>query len=187
MITLEAIQDYLAGLSKKEIMRGIAGYLICFMALVGFLLYRHNYALADAQQKTRQLNKARQQIQDIITQYDTIKSKKAEVDEKLTNDQTFYLVKFYQDTLASANISGQTTPNLVTGTGPAGYSEESLPLNFSQITMQQLCEFLQALQATPRVAVKNLEISKGSTEKKINVTMTLATLRPTIDKISSTK
>ena len=133
------------------------------------------------------LNKARQQVQNIISEYDTIKSKKAEVDEKLTKDKNFYLVKFYQDTIASVNISGQNTPSLITGVGPAGYSEESLQLNFTQITMQKLCEFLQALQATPRVTVKNLEISKGNVEKKINVSMTLATLRPTVDKISSTK
>ncbi len=187
MISLESIQDYIATLSHKEIVRGMVAYFLAFTMLVIFLLYRHNNMIVEAQQKTKLLNKARQQVQEIITQYDTVKSKKAEVDEKLIKDKNFYLVKFYQDTIASVNISGQNTPSLITGVGPAGYSEESLQLNFTQITMQKLCEFLQALQTTARVTVKNLEISKSSTEKKINVSMTLATLRPTIDKISSNK
>jgi type II secretory pathway component PulM len=187
MITFESIQDYIASLQEKEILRGIAAYFLLFGMLVGFLLYRHNSALADAQQKTRLLNKARQQVQTMLTEYDTIKNKKAEVDEKLTKDKNFYLVKFYQDTIAAVKITSQNNPNLVSGTGPAGYSEESLQVNFTQITMQKLCEFLQALQATPRVTVKNLEISKGNVEKKINVSMSLATLKPTVDKINSTK
>ena len=187
MITLESIQDYIATLNQKEIFRGICAYLIGFILLVIFLLYRHNTMLADAQQRAKLLNKARQDVQTILTQYDTIKSKKADVDEKLMKDKNFYLVKFYQDTIASTNITSQNNPNLVSGAGPAGYSEESLQLNFTQITMQKLCEFLQALQATPRVTVKDLEISKGNVEKKINVSMSLATLKPTVDKISSTK
>jgi type II secretory pathway component PulM len=187
MITFESIQDYITSLHRKEFFRIMMAYFIAFTILVGFLLYRHNNLIADAQQKTKLLNKARQQVQTILTEYDTIKSKKAEVDEKLTKDKNFYLVKFYQDTIAAVRIASQNNPNLMSGSGPAGYTEESLQVNFTQITMQKLCEFLQALQATPRVTVKNLEISKGNVEKKINVSMLLATLKPTIDKISSTK
>ena len=53
--------------------------------------------------------------------------------------------------------------------------------------MKQLCEFLQALQAKPRISVKNLDIVKSNVEKKINANMSIATLKPVIEKTSSTK
>lgn len=187
MISLEFIQDYIASLHQKEFNRVMIGYFTLSFIGVIFLLFRHHNLLNEAEQKFKTLNKARAQVQVILTEYDRIKTKKTEVDDQLTKDTTFYLVKFYQDLIASVNITSQNNPNLMSGVGPAGYTEESLQINFTQITMQKLCEFLEALQATPRVTVKNLEISKGSAEKKINVSMSLATLKPTVDKISSNK
>ncbi len=76
--------------------------------------------------------------------------------------------------------------SLVSQVWPNGYTEESVQINISLVTMKQLCELLQALQTTPRVFVKNLDIVKAS-EKKININMSVATLKQVIDKTSSTK
>jgi type II secretory pathway component PulM len=70
----------------------------------------------------------------------------------------------------------------MTQTWPNGYDEESLQINFSQMSMKQLCEFLQSLQANPRVFVKDLDITKGSVAKKINASLTIATLKPVVEK-----
>ncbi len=53
--------------------------------------------------------------------------------------------------------------------------------------MKQLCEFLQNIQANNRVVVKNLDITKGPVPKKINAGLTIATLKPSAAKISSTR
>mgnify|MGYP000553009891 CR=1 FL=1 len=187
MISFESVKDYIQGLNHKEIARMIAAYLVLFIVLVGFLLYKHADAIAQAQQKMSTLNKARKDIQNILTEYEHIKSKKGEVDLELAKDKSFYIQKYYQDIMNELNITNQSPPHLVSNPGPAGYLEDSLPVNLSSITMQQLCEFLQALQANHRVFVKNLDIVKSNVPKKINVNMVIATYKPVVEKISSAK
>lgn len=182
MLSLNSVKDYIQGLSRKEILRILFGYAVGFLLLVTFLLYRHFIAITDIEQKTKILNKARRDIQTILTEYDHIKSKKSEVDDMLTKDKNFYLVKYYQDTVRATSIMSETSSALITQPGPTGYTEESLQINFTQITMKQLCEFLETLQTTRRIFVKNLDILKGGVDKKINVNMSIATLKPIIEK-----
>jgi type II secretory pathway component PulM len=189
MVNLDSIKDYIQGLSYKEVTRILYGYIILFMIVVGFLLYRHFNAISDAEKKMKLLNKGRQDIQIILTEYAHIKNKKNEVDLLLGKDKNFYIQKYYQDALTESNITNQSSSNLVSQTWPNGYIEESVQINLSQITMKQLCEFLQILQKNPRVFLKNLDILKGSVDKKINVNMSIATLKTEqiIEKTSSTK
>lgn len=187
MINLDTIKDFFTSLSSVQILQCMGAYFFCFLLMIAFLLYRHETLMIGALQKAKQLNAARSSIQDILTEYNALKTNKADVDDKLIKDKNFYLVKFYQDTISAVGITGQVEPSLTTGQGPMGYTEESLQLIFAKITMQQLSKFLELLQSTPRVTIKNLEISKGNVDKKINVSMALATLKPIIDKTSSTK
>jgi hypothetical protein len=187
MVSIESIKDYIQGLNQKEIARILFVYLIGFLFLVGFLLYRHFNAIAGAEQKTKLLNKARQDVQIVLTEYDHIKNKKSEVDALLAKDKNFYVQKYCQDTLSGLNLTNQSPLSLVSSTWPNGYIEESVQINLSQITMKQACELLQALQANHLVFVKNLDILKGTVDKKINVNMSVATLKPVVEKTSSTK
>ena len=182
MISLESIKDYIQSLNYKEMIRLLCIYIIICITIISFLLYRHFNAISDMEQKIRLLNKARQDIQNIFTEYDHIKNKKITVDALLAQDKNFYIQKYYQDTITSLNIQNQSSSNLVSQTWPNGYVEESVQINFSAISMKDLCEFLQALQGTTRVFVKNLDISKANVEKKINVSMSIATLKPVVEK-----
>jgi len=182
MASLESLKDYLQGLSHKEVLRIISLYAIIFMALVGFFLFRHFNTIAELDEKTRLLNKARGQIQQVLTSYEHIKNKKKEVDKLLAEDKNFYLQKYYQDTIAGLNISNPVASTLQSSAGPAGYTEDSLQITLSQISMKQLCDFLQALQSKQRVFVRNVDITKANVDKKINVNMSIATLKPIAEK-----
>lgn len=184
MFDLEFIQDYLYGLNQKEAIRIIVVYFVFFGLVVGFLFFRHFNLLHDIQEKSKLLNKARQEIQVVLTEYDNLKNKKNEVDQILLKDKNFYLVKYYQDTIQNSSITNKTCSALVVQTGPAGYDEESLQIGFSQITMKQLCEFIESVQGNHRVFVKNLDITKGPVPKKINANLTIATFKLVAEKTS---
>ncbi|MGZ6250486.1 MAG: hypothetical protein ACXWL2_00500 [Candidatus Chromulinivorax sp.] len=186
-MNLESFKDFIANLSFTEFIKLIAVYAVIFLCISGFLLYRHFDALAHVEQKMAALNKARQDIQMILTEYEYIKNKKNEVDALLAKDKNFYLQKYYQDLIQQVNINNESSSKLSTQTWPNGYIEESLQIVLSAITMQKLCEFLQKLQETPRVFVKNIDIIKGNVEKKINVNMSIATLKPVLDKATNIK
>ena len=62
MVNLASIKDYIQGLNSKEIIRILYAYIIVFMLLVGFLLYRHFNAIVQAEQKTKLLNKIHSKV-----------------------------------------------------------------------------------------------------------------------------
>lgn len=177
MIYLESLKEYILGLSYKEVLRIFSVYIIAFFVIVLFLVYRHFGIVVSMEQKTKQLNKARQQVQVILTEFAHIKNKKSEVDDLLAKDKSFYIQKYYQDTIATLHIPNQTVSTLKSQSWPNGYIEESVEITLSLITMKDLCQLLQALQKTPQVFIKNIDISKANVEQKINVNMAIATLK----------
>jgi len=187
MIYLESVKDYIQGCSYKEIVRIQLAYIFLYILLMGFLIFRHFSALQDAQQKMKILNKARNEIQFILTEFEYIKNKTEQVDLLLTKDKNFYIQKYYQETMQDLDIIKQSASGLASNIWPNGYTEESLQINLSEITMKQLSDFLQAIQENQRVFVKNLEIVKSSVEKKINANLAIATLKPVGDKTSSAR
>lgn len=183
MFDIQSVKDYLYSLNQKESIRLMAAFFMCCVCIIGFLLFRHTSLLHEIEQKTKVLQKARRDVQTILTEYEQMKNKKTEVDLILMKDKNFYIKKYYQDTIKELQITNESSSNLMTQSWPNGYEEESLQINFSQMSMKQLCEFLQALQSNQRVFVKDLDITKGSSmTKKINATLTIATLKPVIDK-----
>jgi len=182
MFDLESMQDYFYGLNHKEMLRIIGAYFVCFSSLVIFLFFRHVSLLREIELKSKNLNKSRQNIQVVFTEYDNLKNRKVEVDQILMKDKNFYLVKYYQDKIKSSSIMNKTSSSLVVQPGPNGYDEESLQISFNQISMKQLCEFLQELQENQRVFVKKLDITKGAAPKKINVSLTIATFKLVVEK-----
>lgn len=182
MFDMQSVRDYLYGLNKKETMRIMGAFFILFICIISFLLFKHVNLLHNIEQKTQVLNKARRDIQIILTEYEHMKNKKNEVDLILMKDKNFYIKKYYQDTVKELHIVNESSSSLMTQLWPNGYEEESLQINFLQISMKQLCEFLQSLQTNQRVFVKDLNITKGSIAKKINASLTIATLKPVIEK-----
>jgi len=182
MFNIESVYDYVQGLNYKEMIRLQLTYFIGFFLIVSLLIYRNFNLLAEAQQKTKILNKARRDVQVILTEYDHTKKKMHEVDILLTKDKNFYIQKYYKDTVDTLDIMNQKASNLVSQTWPNGYIEESLPINFTAINMKQLCNFLEAIQENTRVFIKKLDISKSPVDKKINVSLVIATLQLVIEK-----
>ena len=178
MFGLENIRDFIKGLDQKEMARNQYIYIGCFTLLVSFLIFRHIDLRNKYDKKMNALSQSRKTIQKVLTEYGNVKNQKIEVDALLKKDKSFYIQKYFQDVVKSLQITRQSTASLVSQTLPNGYIEESLQINLAQINMKQLCDLLQKIETTSRVYAKSLDISKGTINKTMSVSMVIATLKP---------
>jgi hypothetical protein len=172
---LDNVHDFIRNLSRTEIIRYSALYVsICLMAMIA-IFARHIMTLNEFTAKTTQLNKSRGNVQQIFTKYQVIQQQKNKIQELLKKNKNFYIQKYFQDLLTQQHLSTQVTSRFTSEKLPNEYIQESLVITIHAITTQQLCELLLALEQQPLVYVTFVDITPQA--KKINVSMTLATMR----------
>ena len=155
---------------------------ICFVAIVGWFFGQRHVQ----QQNLASLNKARTVVQQYLTEFQSVRSQKDEVDAMLKKDKGFYIQKYFEDVMQSLAITQKSTSSLVAVDLSNGYTEESLQVKISSIAMDVLVHFLQKIKETPRVYIKDLSIVAGSgMPRTIQASMTLATLKPKDDRQQS--
>lgn len=174
---LSILQDKLASFEKKEIVRFGFLYLAgCAFLIIGIIGY-HIYSQQEMKSKTTLLNKSRSAIQSIFTQYQVVKQQQNKVDEALKQNKNFNIIRFFQDMIQKKNLTSQTTTKSSQQKLPNGYIEESLQVTVNQIDTKTMCELLLDIQQEPIVYIVSIDVTKQNFAKKINLSMTIATLR----------
>lgn len=178
MIWLDKIRDRLSNFEQKELFRFCLIFLAINVCIVVGLIVRHIYIQQDMQAKMVQLNKSRQSLQGILTQYQVVQQQKNKVDTALKQNKAFNIQKYFQDLMQKYGLTTQSSVSFKRQKLSNGYFEESLLISINQIDMKILCEVLQDIEQEPIVYTVSVDIAKVSAMKKINVTMSIATLRP---------
>lgn len=181
MIIIDSFRDFIRGLDKKEFRFYATLYVIICALFVGGIVVRHMYLVQDAQEKLKQLNSARTSVQKIVTNFSQVAQQRAKVDDLLKKDKNFYIQKYFQDLAQKINVFKHSTDKPAKQRLENGYTEENLSINLTQITTKQLCELLQDIENESRIYIKFVDITKMASTKKINVTMSIATLLPQLD------
>lgn len=178
MISLASIREKLSNFEQKELFRICLIYFgLCICGVIGILGY-HFYEQQELQGKIVQLNSARRKAQDILTQFQSVKQQKQKVDQALQQNKPFNIQKFFQDLAQQHNLSSNSTVQFKRQKLPNGYFEESLHITINQITTEQLCQILSAIEQKTIVYTISVDISKVSAAKKINAVLAIATLQP---------
>lgn len=177
MIILDTIKERIASFERKDIFKASLIYLaICVVIVIGILI-RHIYTLQDLQTKINALNKSRSAVQAILTKYQVVQQQKNKVEAALKQNKTFNIQKFYQDLAQKYNVTAQSSVRFNRQKLPNGYFEESLQITLNQIDTKMMSEILLDIEQEPIVYTISVDITNVSTAKKINVTMSIATLR----------
>lgn len=177
MKILAIFQERLAAFEKKEIVRfGLIYLMVCIILVIAIIGY-YVYAQQEMKSKMILLNKSRSAVQSVFTQYQVVKQQKNKVDEALKQNTKFNIIKFFQDIAQKKNLTNQITTKLGTLKLPNGYLEESLQITVTQIDTKTMCELLLEIQEEQIVYIVSVDITKQNFAKKINLSMTIATLR----------
>ncbi|MBI2344509.1 hypothetical protein HYV10_00355 [Candidatus Dependentiae bacterium] len=174
---LNILQERLASFEKKEIVRfGFIYLAVCVVTVAGIIGY-YVYSLQEMKGKIALLNKSRNSIQTIFTQYQVVKQQKNKVDEALKQNSKFNIVRFFQDIIQKKSLTNQTTTKVSRQQLPNGYLEENLQIVINQIDTKIMCEILYEIQQESIVYIVSIDVTKPNFVKKINLSMAIATLR----------
>jgi len=174
---LDSIKERIASFERKEIFRFCLIYLaVCVIVVIGILV-RHVYILQGLQTKMSALNKSRSSVQAILTKYQVVQQQKNKVEAALKQNKTFNIQKFYQDLAQKYGVTAQSSVRFNRQKLPNGYFEESLQITINQIDSKMMCEIMLDIEQEPIVYTIGVDITKISNAKKINLTMSIATLR----------
>ena len=177
MIVFDSVRDFVRNLNRKEMIRWGAVYVAVCVSIMVIILVRHVFVSGEIYQKTVQLNKARANVQQIFTKFAMVQQQKNKVDAALKQDKSFNIQKFFQELVSQQGLTSQVTWRFARQKLPNGYIEESLPVTCNQITTQQLCELILAIEKQTLMYISFVDITHTAHAKKINVSMTIATLR----------
>jgi len=176
MKILELLQERLASFEKKELYRFSMIYLaVCVVtgiAIVGYYIYN----IQEIKGNITLLNETRGSVQSILTQYQVVKRQKNKVDEALKQNKNFNILKFFDELLQKYHVAAShkfTTQKL-----PNGYQEDMIQMNITNIDTKTMCELLSDIEQQSILYVNSVDISKQNFAKKINLTLSIATLRP---------
>lgn len=173
----DSIRDFIYNLNRSEMIKWGSAYVFaCVLGMV-VIIVRHNMINTEWNQKFTQLNKARSNMQQVFTNFNIVQQQKNKIDEELKKNKTFYIQKYVQDLLVHQGLSSQVNSKFSYEKLPNGYIQDSLVLNCVQINTEQLCELIVAIENQPLLYIISVDITHVAQAKKINVTMTVATLR----------
>lgn len=173
----DSVRDFIRNMTRQEIIKWSSAYVgVCILGII-IIMIRHNLNSAEWSSKILQLNKARAQAQQIFTNFNIVQQEKNKIDEALKQNKNFNIQKYFQDLINQQALSSQVTSKFSYEKLPNGYIQENLAINCVQLSTQQLCELIVAIEKQPLIYIIAVDISHQVHTKKINVNMSIATLR----------
>ena len=179
MLMFQKITAYLSDLTDKEFKR----YIVIFFASLGIILlfgtYRYYRSVFDLKKQMKRINITRTEVQGLLTKYDQIKKQKETVDALLNQDKSFWIKRYFDDTLKKLDISHMLTkePDIIETDLKEGYTEITLSANFARIDSQQMAELLNELEQKKRIYIKKLDITKARNSNTLSFVIIIATLK----------
>jgi hypothetical protein len=177
MMIFDTIRDFIKSLNRQEMIRYASFYVgLCVVGMI-IILVRHMMISKDLYQKTVILNKSRSTAQQIFTKFQVVQQQKNSVDELLKKNKNFNIQKFFPEIVAQHNLTTEVSSRFAREKLPNGYIQESLTVTCTGITTQDLCELITSIEAQPLMYITFVDITNMLQTKKINVSMTIATLQ----------
>ena len=174
-----AIKAFIQGLDKKIFLRLCLFVLSVVIVVSGGLLFYYLRKLDILERKLRIVYRQREEAHTILSDHAQVKEQRVQVNEILAQDKKFKIVEYVSSIVGELQISSNMSkdPALSEHDLNNGYSETVLDIQFKNMNMKQVVEFLYKIEQNDRVYTKNLMISKVPSNNKVDVTVVIATLQ----------
>lgn len=179
MEVFNKIQTYLDSLDQKRFFQYLLGAAGILMLLVFLLIFNYFRTVGALKSEVQQINEYREEAQLLLSRAQRIKRDQKEIDAVLAQDKNFKIKGYFDDLINKQGLAQKVDKELeVSSAATQGkYQESILDAKFSGISMKNLTELLQEIEANKRIFIKELEISAAK-DSSIDVTLIIATLEP---------
>lgn len=175
------LNKFLAELDTRTFYKYVAGFLAAIVLVMGIIFYFHRRSINNLRSQISKLNQQREEVQQLLSTFECVKTQKAEVETLLEKDKNFKIVGYVDDLLTSIGLGGNKTglqQSEETLENIGAYTEIKVVVTLSDISTRQLAELLQQIEKNERVHMKTLTITKSPTKPSIDVTLTIGTVQP---------
>lgn len=167
--------------TRKQFYTYIVGSLVALLFFIMFIMFYYYRSSRIYIKQIHDLNKIRStEVKNILIKKERIKKLKEKMDVLIAQDPEFVLAQALDELLSRVGLADKTDRKVPPRTVPLDeYSESIVEITLNDIHMKQLVDFLEAVEASKRIYVKKIEISKSKTSSNnLEVIVSLAALVP---------
>lgn len=185
MTILNSIKDFINKTDLKTFYYYIIGYGATCIVLCFLMIIYYYSSISALKKNIKQINTYREEILEVLTDFEKIKQQQAIVEEILAKDPSFKIAGELKTILEKLGLTDKEH-----GKGEIAaidlednYRKNELTVKFENMSMQDLTRLLEELEKNPRIATERLEINKK--QKTIDVGLTISTLLPKTENIAT--
>lgn len=172
--------SFLFSLDTKKFTIYLASIVSGIVVIAVILLFLFNRKSNDLLSQIKTMQKLSEESRSLLFTYETIQERKKEVFDTIEHDKNFDLKSFFATFCKENNLKPESTWSTIEDTVENNelLEEITLPVVFHNFSMQNLIQFIEALEKKERVYIKSLTITREALPSKLLAcSLTLATLK----------
>lgn len=177
---INSIQNFFDSLSNKQFYQYLAGFFGALILIIISILVYYYYATSSQQEQLQDINDMRKEVEGLLSKMQQVERKRTEVKKMLSENADFKIAEYWEDLLNKLNLTNKQAQKATVEKAEFEdvYQEDILRPTFVDMTMKELTELLDALDKTPLISTKNVDIIASKKKRNtIDVTLTIAALR----------
>jgi len=178
MMILDPIKNFINKTDLKTFYFYLMGYGAACILLSTLLIFYYYHSVGNLKKKIKHINEYREQVLDILTEFEKIKQQQSIVEEILAKNPDFKIAGEFKEILGKLRLTDKEhgKGELSTVDLEDNYRKNELTTKFENISMQDLTRLLEEIEKNPRIATERLEINRK--DHAIDVGLTISTLLP---------
>ena len=173
------ITDFIQDLEEKDFYKYIGLLFGAIFIIIAFMVYSYYSQVSTYTQEIESINeKRRDNVRRLLSESRVLETQQKEVDDMLKKGADFQIQGYFKDLLKKLNLSeyNKEEGNVIAKEIDEKHTEIEFTVKLDAMDMAQLCALLQELEATKRIKINSLEITKAQKPDAIDVNLMISTL-----------
>lgn len=177
---LNKIQAYINSLDSKRFQQYIGALFGIIFVLISIIIFNYYRTIHRLKSEISTINDMRLEAQSILEKAQLVKKEQREIDAILAKEENFKIAGYFEDLLSRLGFAKKKlSQEINTAVKEGNYQESILQAKFTAMTMKDVTELLQEIEANKRVFTKELDLTASRNRPgTLDVTLTIATLEP---------
>lgn len=179
MEIITKLKDLILGIDEGAFYKYLAAILATILLVIGLLTWRYYSNVNFFIKKINIVNNQRQEVAQLLSEFETVRAQEREVSELLESDKNFKIAQFMTNIIRETDLNQNSSkePELAEEELDNDYTEIKLVASFVNLSMQQLCQLMTKIDQNERVYTKDMIITKVPKNPLIDVVLEIATLK----------
>lgn len=181
MKILEPLEQSITQLDAKTFRNYLIAFFVVLTLILGLILYRYYSSVSYIHKNIRRVNEERERVKEIALSYELVEEQQRLVEALIKKNPNFKIAGEFEKILTQHKLMSNLVRKPDTHPTPldTGHTEVTLLASLTNLNMKTIAELLDTLERNERITIKEIEITKPTNGRTVNLNLTIATLEPT--------